>query len=203
MEVFLLNNDIYIKGKIDNKLGEVFKMVLNKLGITQQEFIEQQIKSFIINNINLVVGENKQSEKTMKTERITIRVTEEEKEIEIIAEKLRMNTSEYVHKAIIDKMELDKLNDSQGQFLDLFDVAFKRSYEPINKHNLVVLNRTELNTRIIIKALDIFMQHLKVPQNKDDLNISIIPHPIIEVAEEKVLKDLRSMRTRKSENIDE
>lgn len=140
----------------------------------------------------------------MKTERITIRVTEEEKkEIEIIAEKLRMNTSEYVHKAIIDKMELDKLNDSQGQFLDLFDVAFKRSYEPINKHNLVVLNRTELNTRIIIKALDIFMQHLKVPQNKDDLNISIIPHPIIEVAEEKVLKDLRSMRTRKSENIDE
>lgn len=63
MEVFLLNNDIYIKGKIDNKLGEVFKMVLNKLGITQQEFIEQQIKSFIINNINLVVGENKQSEK--------------------------------------------------------------------------------------------------------------------------------------------
>lgn len=114
-----------------------------------------------------------------------------------------MNTSEFVYNAIKEKMELNKLNDSQGQFLELFDVAFKRSYEPINKHDMVVINRIELNTRIILKVFDIFMQHLKVPQTKDDLNVSIIPHPIIEVAQEKVLKDIRSMSTRKHQLEDE
>ena len=80
----------------------------------------------------------------MKSDRITIRVDEDlKKEISVNAEKLNMNTSEYVHNAIIDKMQVDKLNDSQGQFLNLFDTSFKRSYDPYQKHLLVILNRIE------------------------------------------------------------
>lgn len=140
----------------------------------------------------------------MKTDRITIRVSEDEKkDINVNAEKLNMNTSEYVYNAIMDKMQVDKLNDSQGQFLNLFDTSFKRSYDPYQKHLLVILNRIEFNTRWLLKQQDIFMQHLKVPQTKDDLNISFLNHPITDVAQDLVLKDIRSMSSKKKELEDE
>ena len=140
----------------------------------------------------------------MKTDRITIRVSEEEKkEINLVAEKLKMNTSEYIYSAIKNRMEIDKLNDSQSQFLKLFDVAFKRSYEPFQKHLLVILNRIEFNTRWILKQQDIFMQHLKVPQTKDELNVSFLNHPITDVAQDLVLKVIRSMSSKKKELEDE
>lgn len=140
----------------------------------------------------------------MKSDRITIRVDEDlKKEISVNAEKLNMNTSEYVHNAIIDKMQVDKLNDSQGQFLNLFDTSFKRSYNPYQKHLLVILNRIEFNTRWLLKQQDIFMQHLKVPQTKDDLNVSFLNHPITDVAQELVLKDIRSMSSKKKDLEDE
>lgn len=140
----------------------------------------------------------------MKTERISIRVSEDEKkEINLIAEKLKMNTSEYIYKAIKDKIEVDNLNDSQGQFLELFDTAFKRSYEQFQKHLVVILNRIEFNTRWLLKQQDIFMQHLKVPQTKDELNVSFLNHPITDVAEELVLKDIRTMAQNKKEYVDE
>ena len=47
------------------------------------------------------------------------------------------------------------------------------------------------------------MQHLKVPQTKEELNVSVIPHPITEKAEELVLKDLRKMSSKKKELEDE
>lgn len=140
----------------------------------------------------------------MKTDRITIRVSEDtKKEININAEKLKMNTSEYVYNAIMDKMQTDKLNDSQGQFLNLFDTSFKRSYEPYQKHLLVILNRIEFNSRWLLKQQDIFMQHLKVPQTKEELNVSFLNHPITDVAQELVLKDIRSMSSKKKELEDE
>lgn len=140
----------------------------------------------------------------MKTDRITIRVSEDEKkDINVNAEKLNMNTSEYVYNAIMDKMQVDKLNDSQGQFLNLFDTSFKRSYDPYQKHLLVILNRIEFNTRWLLKQQDIFMQHLKVPQTKDDLNVSFLNHPITDVAQDLVLKDIRSMSSKKKELEDE
>ena len=84
----------------------------------------------------------------MKSDRITIRVTEDEKkEISVLAEKSKMNTSEYVYSAIIDKMQVEKLSDSQSQFLSLFDAAFKRSYDSFQKHLLVILNRIEFNIK--------------------------------------------------------
>lgn len=140
----------------------------------------------------------------MKTDRITIRVTEDEKkEISVLAEKSKMNTSEYVYSAIIDKMQVEKLSDSQSQFLNLFDTAFKRSYDPFQKHLLVILNRIEFNTRWLLKQQDIFMQHLKVPQTKDELNVSFLNHPITDVAQDLVLKDIRGMLSKKKELEDE
>lgn len=140
----------------------------------------------------------------MKTDRITIRVSEEEKkEINLVAEKYKMNTSEYVYSAIKNRMEIDKLNDSQGQFLKLFDTAFKKSYDPYQKHLLVILNKIEFNTKWLLKQQDIFMQHLKVPQTKDELNVSFLNHPITDVAQDLVLKDIRTMSLKKRELEDE
>ena len=140
----------------------------------------------------------------MKSDRITIRVTEDEKkEISVLAEKSKMNTSEYVYSAIIDKMQVEKLSDSQSQFLNLFDTAFKRSYDPFQKHLLVILNRIEFNTRCLLKQQYIFMQHLKVPQTKDELNVSFLNHPITDVAQDLVLKDIRGMSSKKKELEDE
>lgn len=140
----------------------------------------------------------------MKTDRITIRVSEEEKkEINLVAEKYKMNTSEYVYSAIKNRMEIDKLNDSQGQFLKLFDTAFKKSYDPYQKHLLVILNKIEFNTKWLLKQQDIFMQHLKVPQTKDELNVSFLNHPITDVAQDIVLKDIRTKSLKKRELEDE
>ena len=125
------------------------------------------------------------------------------KEISVLAEKSKMNTSEYVYSAIIDKMQVEKLSDSQSQFLNLFDTAFKRSYDPFQKHLLVILNRIEFNTRWLLKQQDIFMQHLKVPQTKDELNVSFLNHPITDVAQDLVLKDIRGMSSKKKELEDE
>ena len=136
----------------------------------------------------------------MKSDRLSIRVTEEEKkEICLEADKYSMSTSEYVVSAVKEKMEVDKINDSQSKFLKLFDVAFQKAFDPYFKRIMVINNRIEFNTRWQLKQKDIFMQHLKVPQNKEDLNISIIPHPITEVAEEQVLKDIRTMASKKRE----
>lgn len=136
----------------------------------------------------------------MKSDRLSIRVTEEEKkEICLEADKYSMSTSEYVVSAVKEKMEVDKINDSQSKFLKLFDVAFQKAFDPYFKRIMVINNRIEFNTRWQLKQQDIFMQHLKFPQNKEDLNISIIPHPITEVAEEQVLKDIRTMASKKRE----
>lgn len=136
----------------------------------------------------------------MKSDRLSIRVTEEEKkEICLEADKYSMSTSEYVVSAVKEKMEVDKINDSQSKFLKLFDVAFQKAFDPYFKRIMVINNRIEFNTRWQLKQQDIFIQHLKVPQNKEDLNISIIPHPITEVAEEQVLKDIRTMASKKRE----
>lgn len=51
-----MNNESgIIKARIDSKLYDVLKMILNKLNMTQQDFIETRIKEFVIDNINLVV----------------------------------------------------------------------------------------------------------------------------------------------------
>lgn len=114
-----------------------------------------------------------------------------------------MNVSEFVYQAVREKMQTNKLNDSQSQFVNLFDIAFKKSIDSYFKQIILVLNKIDFNTRWLLKQQDIFMQHLKIPQKKEDLILSLIPHPITEKAEELVLKDIRKMATRKREIEDE
>lgn len=92
------------------------------------------------------------------------------KKISLEADKYSMSTSEYVISAIKEKMQVDKINDSQSKFLKLFDVAFQKAFDPYFKRIMVINNRIEFNTRWQLKQQDIFMQHLKVPQTKEDLN---------------------------------
>lgn len=114
-----------------------------------------------------------------------------------------MNTSEFVYQAVLEKMQTNKLNDSQSQFINLFDISFKKSFDSYFKQLILVLNKIDFNTRWLLKQQDIFMQHLKVPQTKEELNVSVISHPITEKAEELVLKDIRKMSSRKKELEDE
>lgn len=129
--------------------------------------------------------------------------SEEKNEISLYAEKVNMKVSEFVYQAVKEKMQTNKLTDSQSQFLNLFDVAFKKSFEPFFKQLMVVQNRIEFDSRWLLKQQDIFMQHLKVPQTKEELIVSVIPHPITEKAEELVLKDIRKMASNKKELEDE
>lgn len=140
----------------------------------------------------------------MKDERITIRVTNDEKnEISLFAEKSKMTISNFVITAIKEKVETNKLSTSQEQFLVLFEIAFKKSFEQYFKQLMVILNRNEFNSRWLLKQQDIFMQHLKVPQDKDSIHVSIIDHPITEVAHEEVIKDIRKMTSKKKDLEDE
>ena len=114
-----------------------------------------------------------------------------------------MNVSEFVHQAVIEKMQEEKLVDSQSKLINIFEIGFKKSFDPYFKQLMLLQNRIEFNTKLQIKQQDIFMQHLKIPQTKDELIVSVIPHPITEKAEELVLKDIRKMSSRKKELEDE
>lgn len=136
----------------------------------------------------------------MKEERITIRVTpEDKKEIELLADKYKMNVSRFVYSTLKEKMETNKITDSQEQFIELFDLAFKKSFDSFFKQLMVIINRIEFNSRWSIKQTDIFMQQLKIPQTEDQLTLSIIDHPVTEVSHKEVLKDIRKMSTKKHE----
>ena len=129
----------------------------------------------------------------MKEERITFRVTPTLKEeLTLNAKKQNMSLSEYVVSCLKDKKELEDLNDSQGQFLNLFDVAYNKSSSTQFKRQMVLLNRLDINTRVLLKTMDIFMKQLKVPQSKDEVITTFVEHPILTIAQEKVLKEIRS-----------
>ncbi len=110
-----------------------------------------------------------------------------------------MSISEFIYGAVKDRMELNKITDSQSQFFSLFELAFKKTFDIYFKQMMVVLNRIEFNSRWILKQNDIFMQHLKIPQTMEELNFSIIDHPITTKAQELVLKDIRKLASKKKE----
>lgn len=119
------------------------------------------------------------------------------------AKKEDMNISEFVYNAVMEKMNTNKISDSQSQFFKLYDVAFKNSFDNYFKQLMVVLNRIEFNTRWLLKQQDIFMNHLKVPNSIEELNVPVIDHAITEKAKDLVLKDIRKMSARKKELEDE
>ena len=99
-----------------------------------------------------------------------------------------------------DRKEIDDLNDSQGQFLNLFDVAYNKSSSANFKREMALLNKINFNSMVLLKVMDIFMKQLKVPQNKDDVITTFVEHPIITIAEEKVLKEIRKGKQKNEDN---
>jgi hypothetical protein len=60
--VILINNDVIIKCKINNNLGTALKKILDKLNLSQQDFLEQQIEQFVLNNLILIIEDGKDKE---------------------------------------------------------------------------------------------------------------------------------------------
>lgn len=54
-----LNNDLIIKCRISNDLGMALKRIIEKKQTTQQELLENLIKHYILNNINIVLEAEK------------------------------------------------------------------------------------------------------------------------------------------------
>ena len=51
-----MNNEYsIIKGKIDSKLDDAFKKILFKKNITQQDFIEKQVRDFVLRNLDILL----------------------------------------------------------------------------------------------------------------------------------------------------
>lgn len=51
-----MNNEYsIIKGKIDSKLDDAFKKILSKKNITQQDFIEKQVRDFVLRNLDILL----------------------------------------------------------------------------------------------------------------------------------------------------
>lgn len=58
-----MNNDVIVKCKISNSLGIALKSILDKLNMTQQEFLEKQVEKFIIENIYIIMTKETKNEK--------------------------------------------------------------------------------------------------------------------------------------------
>ncbi len=55
---FINSNDfIFIKARIENKLNEALKKILDKKKITQQDFLEQRIKEYVLENLNVILDD--------------------------------------------------------------------------------------------------------------------------------------------------
>ena len=63
MEVIVINSDSVIKGKVDTTLFEVLKQILNKKKMTQQDLIENAVKEFVLQNLNLIIPKDDKGSK--------------------------------------------------------------------------------------------------------------------------------------------
>ncbi len=61
MEVIYINNDSIIKGRVDITLAEVLRQILNKKNMTQQDLIDIFVKDFVLQNLNLIINNEKGS----------------------------------------------------------------------------------------------------------------------------------------------
>lgn len=108
------------------------------------------------------------------------------------AKKLDMLLSEFVIRSVKGNIELDRLNESQEQFASTFEVIFKKVYEPYFKRQMVVINKNNFNQKWIIRILNLFLKHVKIPQDKDDILTSFADHPILDIANDEVVKEIRT-----------
>ena len=140
----------------------------------------------------------------MRDERLSLRVSQDFKNrLSLVAKENEQNVTEFVINVLEKELEQRNILESQSQFLELFDVAFKRSFDDYFKQLMLLLNKYDFNSQCIIKQVDLFMKQLKIPQTREEITIPLFEHPITEISKELVLKDIRSMRSRKGQNSDE
>lgn len=56
-----INNDSIIKGRVDTKLAEALRQILNKKNMTQQDLIDIFVRDFVLQNLNLIINNEKGS----------------------------------------------------------------------------------------------------------------------------------------------
>lgn len=61
--MIVINSDSVIKGKVDTTLFEVLKQILNKKKMTQQDLIENAVKEFVLQNLNLIIPKDDKGSK--------------------------------------------------------------------------------------------------------------------------------------------
>ena len=141
-----------------------------------------------------------QNKNDLKNELINIRVnSNEKKEIITFAENNSMNLSEFVSLAIKEKMQTNKIMDSQAKLISVIETGFKQCYEPFFKRLIVVLSRLDFNVKWLIEQQDIFMQQLSIPQERENVFCTITHHPITDISEERIQKELRKKMANKKE----
>lgn len=137
----------------------------------------------------------------MLDDRISLRVSQKFKnKLTLIAKEENISITQYVVRVLEKEIEKRDLLNSQNQFLELFDVAFKRSFDLYFNQTMLVLNKNNFNTECLIKQLDLFMKQLKIPQMREEITMPLFEHPITEISKELVLKDIRNMRSKKGQN---
>lgn len=140
----------------------------------------------------------------MKSTNINIRVPVDFKNALIIeAKKHELGMSEYAYRTLKEKMDLDYLTESQEQFAQTFEIIFKKVYEPYFKRQMVIENKINFFTRWIIRVLNLFLKNVSVPQDKEKVLTSFIDHPILDIANEEVLKEIRTLKQKKETIEDE
>ena len=138
----------------------------------------------------------------MRKAMVNIRMTEIEKgRAKVEAKKKFMSLSEYVLYCIKEKQQQDGLTDSQGQFLELFDIAFKRSMDSYHKRQQVMLSKINFDNMQLLRIHNTFFKQLKIPQKKSEVIRSCQDHPILEIAKEEVLMEIRERK--QTESIEE
>ncbi len=126
----------------------------------------------------------------MREEQINFRCkTDIKNEISIASEKAKMSRTDFILSAVMDKIKMTQLLDSEQKFLDLFELGFKTYYEPYF-HRLVQNQRNILfDTKTIIEQNNLFYKHVEIVQERDEIKTALYNHPITDVAVETVKKN--------------
>lgn len=64
LEVIIINNSfVFLKARIDTKINNALKLILEKKKVSQQDFLERIIKEYVIENLNEILVDTKKENK--------------------------------------------------------------------------------------------------------------------------------------------
>ena len=126
----------------------------------------------------------------MREEQINFRCkTDIKNEINMASEKAQMSRTEFILSAVMDKIKMNQLLDSEQKFLSLFELGFQTYYEPYF-HRLVQNQRSiMLDAKTIIEQNNLFYKNVEMVQERDNMITALYNHPITDIALENVKKN--------------